>query len=259
MKPVNPLKLDLRQIASIKARARRKNASGRLDYLRARIRRELEQRWAQDQSDSSQPSRVLLLDFDGEHPHLGAAHIQLISFFKDNFLAHDTDDFDGFVIGLPLAWLPLDAVLAEALRVLRPGGRLLFCTFGPDTLQQLRWAWSEVDELPHVHPFIDMHHIGDELLRCGFVRPIVDVDRVAVAYPNAAMLYADLRGEGFTNLLAERRKTLTGAARFAGFAKALDSLRQPGAPLSITFELIYGVATAPLPSSQVRVAPPEMI
>ena len=226
--------------------------------MRARIRRELEQRWAQDQS-GNEAGRVLLLDFDGPHPHLGAANLQPISFLEHDLRAHDTGDVDGIVIGLPLAWLPLEAVLAQVLRVLRPGGRLLFCTFGPDTLQQLRWAWSEVDELPHVHPFIDMHHIGDELLRRGFVRPIVDVDRVAVEYENAAMLYADLRGEGFTNLLVERRKTLTGKTRFDGFANALESLRQPGAPLSITFELIYGVASAPLPSSQVRVAAPEMI
>ena len=39
---------------------------------------------------------------------------------------------------------------------LKPGGLLMFSTFGPDTLKELRQAWSEVDESPHVSPFMDM-------------------------------------------------------------------------------------------------------
>ena len=274
------MKLELCQIARArskarsKARARRtrqKDAAGGLGYLFARIRRELAERWALAHPDPSGPGRVLLLDFDDTPLHLGeAVTVRQVSppAVEANFFKHDssTDSdgvggFDGVVIGLQMAWLEPEAVLTEALRVLRPGGSLLFCTFGPDTLQQLRWAWGEVDEFPHVHPFIDMHLIGDQLLRCGFARPIVDVDRVTVEYERADLLYADLRGEGFTNILRERRKTLIGKARFDGFGKALDSLREAGAPLAITYELIYGVATAPaLPASsasQVRVAPPR--
>ena len=283
------MKLELCQIARArsktrsKARARRtrqKDAAGGLGYLFARIRRELAERWALAHPDPSGPGRVLLLDFDDTPLHLGeAVTVRQVSplasqstappAVEANFFKHDSstdpDGFDGVVIGLQMAWLEPEAVLTEALRVLRPGGSLLFCTFGPDTLQQLRWAWGEVDEFPHVHPFIDMHLIGDQLLRCGFARPIVDVDRVTVEYERADLLYADLRGEGFTNILQARRKTLTGKARFDGFGKALDSLRESGAgagaPLAITYELIYGVATAPAApassASQVRVAPPR--
>lgn len=283
MEHTDLLKLDTCQITRARARARRKNPAGGLGYLLERIRHELAERWApedggepgragpsqaepsQAEPSQAEPSQVLLLDFDGARPHLGeAVTIRQVSPLESpaaspaHFLVQDAGAFDGVVIGLQMAWLELAVVLAEALRVLRPGGRLLFCTFGPDTLQQLRWAWGEVDEAPHVHPFIDMHLIGDQLLQCGFVRPIVDVDRVTVEYENAGILYADLRGEGFTNVLRARRKTLTGKARFDGFAKALDGLREPGAPLAITYELIYGVATAPsLPASQIRVAPPK--
>ena len=167
--------------------------------------------------------------------------------------------FDGAVLGLPMAWLALEEVVVGALRALRPGGKLLFCTFGGDTLRQLRWAWQQVDSLPHVHPFADMRAIGDQLLQCGFIRPVVDADRVTVEYADAATLYADLRGEGFVNLLTARRKTLTGKERFNGFHAALAGLSEPGGALAITFELIYGIATAPPPSSphQVRVAPPQ--
>ena len=249
-------------MARVRARARRKNPACDLGYLRARARCELEERWALDQPDDHAPRRVLLIDFDGIHPNFGeAVTIQRVSSLESpGVFAPQAGEFDGVVIGLQMAWLHLETILTEALHRLRPGGKLLFCTFGPDTLQELRRAWGEVDELPHVHPFIDLHLIGDQLLQCGFIRPIVDVDWVTVEYQDARMLYADLRGEGFTNILQQRRKTLTGKSRFDGFAKALDGLRKPGTPLAVTCEFIYGVAYAPSPSiGQVRVAPPEMI
>ncbi|MGI9310396.1 MAG: hypothetical protein ACR2P7_02555 [bacterium] len=168
----------------------------------------------------------------------------------------DDAAFDGVIMCLQPAWLAWPALLVQAARALRPGGALLFCTFGPDTLAQVRWAWSQADELAHVHPFIDMHWIGDRLLDSNFVRPVMDVDRVAVEYADADALYADLRAEGFVNILSQRRKTLTGKHRFARATRALENLRAPGAPLAITYELIYGIAAAPPPSSlRVRVTP----
>ncbi len=205
--------------------------------------------------------RLLLIDFAGAQWDLAATitHLSLL----ESSPAGDTDrdaDFDAVIICLQPAWLDLDGLWAAALQKLRPGGVLLLCTFGPDTLQEVRWAWSRVDDLPHVHPFIDMHLIGDQLLHCGFVGPIMDMDCITVTYPRAALLYADLRREGFTNILASRRKTLTGRARWRGYCAALESLRAAGEPLAITYELIYGIATAPAAthSAQVRIAPPHM-
>ena len=248
--------LEINHIAPIKARARRAHPQRNLDYLRERIQLELEQRWRSDVGDDK-PQRVLLLDFEDSKLHLGKA----VSIEHASLINHSTipnsGDFAGVIIGMQMAWLDMPALLTQTLQALRAGGRLLFCTFGPDTLQQVRKAWWEVDDAPHVHPFIDMHHIGDQLLRCGFTRPIVDVDRITIEYENLDTLYADLRGEGFTNILSTRRKTLTGKGRFNAFTNAVNGLRPAGAAMGITCELIYGSAYAPLPSS-IRVTPPSM-
>jgi malonyl-CoA O-methyltransferase len=45
---------------------------------------------------------------------------------------------------------------------------LLFSTFGPDTLRELRQAWASADDRVHVNLFMDMHDIGDLLLASGF-------------------------------------------------------------------------------------------
>ncbi|MET0064428.1 MAG: malonyl-ACP O-methyltransferase BioC, partial [Candidatus Thiodiazotropha endolucinida] len=59
----------------------------------------------------------------------------------------------------------LQGTFSEFLRVLRPNGMLLFSTFGPDTLQELRKSWSHVDGHSHVSPFPDMHDVGDAMVR----------------------------------------------------------------------------------------------
>lgn len=284
------MKLDLHQIPHIKARW--KNTSSGLDYLLARIRRELEERWAlahakandsadHDTEQSQKPDeehpqrKVLLVDFDDTNFQLTRTTIQRISILDSPATQtycdeNDAGSFDGVILCLQPAWLQLEQVLNEALRALRPGGTLLFCTFGPDTLQQLQEAWQQVDPYPHVHPFIDMHLVGDQILKYGFTMPIMDVDRITVEYAEPTMLYADLRAAGFTNLMQSRRKTLTGKSRMDGFHTALTKLQQTKLqqtkqPLAITYELIYGVATAPQATasqttapSQLRVAPPKI-
>ncbi|NIV73292.1 MAG: methyltransferase domain-containing protein, partial [Gammaproteobacteria bacterium] len=58
-----------------------------------------------------------------------------------------------------------ERVLAELHRVLVPGGLLMLASLGPDTLRELRQSWMAVDRHVHVQGFIDMHDLGDALLR----------------------------------------------------------------------------------------------
>ena len=41
----------------------------------------------------------------------------------------------------------LPPLFAECVRVLKPGGMLVFSSFGPDTLKELRAAWAEADKI----------------------------------------------------------------------------------------------------------------
>ncbi|MEN8176185.1 MAG: malonyl-ACP O-methyltransferase BioC, partial [Pseudomonadota bacterium] len=66
----------------------------------------------------------------------------------------------------------LEATFQEFLRVLRPQGLLMFSTYGPDTLKELRQSWAEVDGTSHVSPFPDMHDIGDAMLQAGLFNPV---------------------------------------------------------------------------------------
>ena len=69
---------------------------------------------------------------------------------------------------LMLPWCEdIDAVFAEIARVLAPQGLVTFTTLGPDTLVELRTAWRTAGGGDALHPFTDMHDLGDGLVRAG--------------------------------------------------------------------------------------------
>ena len=140
----------------------------------------------------------------------------------------------------------LGRTFSEWLRVLRPGGLLMFTTFGPDTLKELRTAWSEVDGYTHVSPFLDMHDIGDALVRARFADPVMDAERLTVTYGRLADLMTDLKGIGARNATDQRPRGLTGPRRLAALEAAYETHRRDDGHLPASYEVVYGHAWAPL-------------
>lgn len=161
-------------------------------------------------------------------------------------LPFQADSFDLVVSNLMLQWCQdLDRVFADLLRVLRPGGLLLFTTFGPDTLRELRDSWERVDSgHTHVNAFIDMHDIGDALIRTRFAEPVMDVEHMIITYQNVNRLMRDLKALGAHNVTAGRHKGLTGKNKMAGMMSAYETFRVDGL-LPASYEVVHGHAWAP--------------
>jgi malonyl-CoA O-methyltransferase len=143
---------------------------------------------------------------------------------------------------LALAWAA-DArtALAEFGRVLEPQGLLMFSTYGPDTLKELRSAFGKVDGYAHVHRFIDMHDLGDMLTAAGFADPVMDMEFLTLSYTDVAALARDLRLSGQSNVHPARRHGLMAPAAWSGMEAAYELLRLEGR-LPATFEIVYGHA-----------------
>ncbi len=154
--------------------------------------------------------------------------------------------FDLVFSNLALQWCDPDAVFRECRRVLRPGGLLLFTTFGPDTLKELRAAWRAVDHGQHVHAFIDMHDLGDALVRAHFADPVMDVEPLTLTYADVPSVLRDLKAIGAHNAAAARNATLTGKAHFARFVQAYEVFRRADGRIPASYETVYGHAWAPL-------------
>jgi malonyl-CoA O-methyltransferase len=152
-----------------------------------------------------------------------------------------------------------DLVFAEIGRVLAPGAPFVFSTFGPDTLRELRSAWSAVDPHAHVNPFIDMHDLGEALVRAGFSEPVLDVDRHRLGYPDAPTLMRELKAIGAHNALHARPRGLTGRKHFAAVLAAYEPFRQADGRLPASWEVIHCTTFAPAQRNSVAFGVSPMV
>jgi hypothetical protein len=143
------------------------------------------------------------------------------------------------VNGLPLALrLLFEALMADGL--------LIGAMSGGDTLPLTRAAMRAADQAggavsAHVHPRVEAAALAPLLEHAGFVRPVVDIDRIAVAYSGFARLIGDLRGMAATNVLLRRdRKPILKK----GLAAALECFAQQSenGRASETFEILHFAA-----------------
>ncbi len=146
---------------------------------------------------------------------------------------------------LAIQWCnDLDRVFGEVNRVLKPEGLFMFSTFGPDTLKELRAASAVDAEHIHVSRFIDMHDIGDALVRAGFSAPVLDVERFVLTYDDVIGVMRDLKAIGAHNATMGRRRGLEGKGFLRGLEQRYEQFRQDG-KLPATFEVVYGHAWKP--------------
>ena len=143
---------------------------------------------------------------------------------------------------LMLQWCDPTAVFAEFRRVLNQDGLLMFSSFGPDTLKELRQAWAGIDDRPHVIDFADMHDHGDALLQAGFREPVMDVDRFTLTYSDVLGLLRDLHGIGSRNIMSGRRSGLMGRDALRRLDQSYQQFADNEGRLPASYEVVYGHA-----------------
>lgn len=145
---------------------------------------------------------------------------------------------------LAVQWcVDLDRTFAEMRRVLKPDGLLMFSTFGPDTLKELRHCFETVDAYSHTNRFIDMHDIGDALLRNGFGDPVMDMEMLTLTYADVLSIMRDLKQIGAHNVTQGRGRGLMGKQRMQAVSEAYEQYRRDQR-LPVSYEVLYGHAWA---------------
>lgn len=151
-----------------------------------------------------------------------------------------SDSMDLAWSNLALQWCnDLDAAFAEVARVLQPESLFVFSTFGPDTLKELRAATSNGHT--HVSRFIDMHDIGDALIRAGFSTPVLDVEHYTLTYDDVKGVMKDLKNIGAHNATQGRARGLQGKGFLSNLTQQYEQFRANN-KLPATFEVVYGHA-----------------
>lgn len=77
-----------------------------------------------------------------------------------------------FANQLPTHSQDLSSLFEEFQRIMSPLGCLMFSSLGPDTLK-------EIEGRP---AYVDLHDVGDALLRCGFQDPVMDREDLSLQF-----------------------------------------------------------------------------
>lgn len=137
------------------------------------------------------------------------------------------------------------AVLAEAHRVLRPGGVFAFASLCVGTLQELRDSWQSVDGFTHVNRF---RRFGEYQTLCAeSPLQVLTLERKAerLHFAEVRHLTHELKALGAHNLNPGRPGGLTGRARIRALIEAYEHFRQPQG-LPATYQVVYGVLQKPI-------------
>lgn len=131
-------------------------------------------------------------------------------------------------------------VLAEARRVLRPGGVLAFSSLCVGTLQELRDSWQTVDGYTHVNRFRPFETYRTLCADSGLVLRHLWRQPEVLHFADLRQLTHELKALGAHNLNPGRPDGLTGRARLRAFQDAYERFRQP-AGLPATYQVVYGI------------------
>jgi malonyl-CoA O-methyltransferase len=137
--------------------------------------------------------------------------------------------------------------MARWQQALAVDGFLMFSCLGPDTLRELRGVYEALGWPAPAHEFTDMHDWGDMLVQGGFAEPVMDMERITLAFETPERLLRELRELG-ANLHPARFAGLRGRGwRERLHAALAQHLRGPDGQLTLTFEVIYGHALKAMP------------
>ena len=149
---------------------------------------------------------------------------------------------DGVFSNLALQWcINLDAVFSDIKRVMKPGGRLVFSTFGPQTLQELKAAWAEVDDYNHVNDFYSEQRLTCFLQLAGYADITVETQLYLSNYGSVLALMKELKHIGAHNVIVGRNKNLTSKTTLQRMIAAYERHRTGGL-IPATFEVMMVTA-----------------
>lgn len=149
---------------------------------------------------------------------------------------------DLILSNLTLQWCHnLSEVFSGFRQVLKPGGVLLFSSFGSQTLKELRDAWGQVDGFNHVNHFYKSEHLTRLMQNAGLTESLTNTQMHRIQYRSVLDLMRELKGIGAHNVTAGRCRGLTGNGRYQRMVASYGS-ETNGRGIWASYEVLFGKA-----------------
>ena len=139
---------------------------------------------------------------------------------------------------LAVQWCDLAKTLAEARRVLKPGGQLALASLGPATFHELRTAFADVDNHQHTLVFHTAEEIAQIANATGLLAVDVQKGTKTAHYADFKTLLKAVKAIGANQLGSGRRTSLMSRTDFQRADTTIEILRTP-AGLPLTYDVIY--------------------
>ena len=163
-------------------------------------------------------------------------------------------------VGVQLVWANMmlhavvdpPALIARWHDLLSVDGFVMFSCLGPGTLRELRTIFERCGWHAPTPGFVDMHDLGDMLVRAGFADPVMDQETLNLQWDSPAALLRELRALG-GNTAPDREAGLRTPRWQRELEHELAGLAGADGKIGLSFEVAYGHAFKGAP----RVKPGE--
>lgn len=158
--------------------------------------------------------QVIGLDFSKKMLHFAKScrHKNIIWLEADaHKMPLQDKSIDVIYSNLVIQWFnPLPLAIQEMLRVLKPGGLIIFTTLVDGTLHELKSSWRKVDDDQHVIDFKTEEQLGKYFNTVNSTVLEYKCQNIALEYQNVTHLARELKNLGANHLPNKKNRGLSG-------------------------------------------------
>lgn len=194
---------------------------------------------------ASRYQRVIGLDISAEmlgfakENHSSAIHWLEADAYK---IPLQDKSIDFIYSNLMIQWCdPLDLVLDEVMRVLKPGGLFVFSTLVDGTLFELKSSWAQIDDDKHVIDFKPEAEI--RALLDGNDRKLLNAkdQDIILEYESVLHLARELKGIGANHVPKKQGKGLAGKEKWQKMTASYQDFQEPSGIYPATYKAFSGL------------------
>jgi malonyl-CoA O-methyltransferase len=152
------------------------------------------------------------------------------------------NSIDFIYSNLVIQWFnPLDEAITEMLRILKPGGLIIFTTLVDGTLHELKSSWKQVDDDQHVIDFKTVAELNT-LFNNEHGRLVEQkCQDIILEYQNVIHLARELKGLGANHLADKKNKGLSGKDKWFKMTEHYKDFLEPSGIYPATYRLFSGL------------------